>query len=235
MRVTVVCMNKRGVLGSESMRANRAVTKKYFSNRNVIAVPSRRGAVGASTESNHVLFNFKGDGMNLLRKLGLLIAFSIVTLGGPQAALADETAKGKVIVTGTFGPQPTGVNFSLLTIDDAPSHVIIQQVRIDPLLSQDPRWNNLTAKIQEQLDAYGTQGTFRIYVEFSDPSQPARGKAYGFYAGSFLVNLNGSASFSAKGDFLGGTGDFAGVQGKISVDGTITDIGRYTITLILTK
>ncbi len=173
--------------------------------------------------------------MNLLRKLGLLIAFSVVTLGGPQAALADETAKGKVIVTGTFG---TSGGPSLTTpIGDATGHVIIQQVRIDPLLSQDPRWNNLTATIHEQLDAYGTQGTFRIYVEFSDPSQPARGKAYAFYAGSFVVNLNGSASFSAKGNFLGGTGDFAGVQGQIFVDGTITaaDGGRYTLTLILTK
>lgn len=173
--------------------------------------------------------------MNLLRKLGLLIAFSVVTLGGPQAALADETENEKVIVTGTFGSQPTGANFSLFTIDDAPGHVIIQQVRIDPLQSQDPRWNNLTAKIQEQLDAYGTQGTFRIYVEFSDPNNNIRGKAFAFYAGSFVVNLDGSARFSAKGNFLGGTGNFAGVKGKIFVDGTITavDGGRYTLKLIL--
>lgn len=172
--------------------------------------------------------------MNLLRKLGLLIAFSVVTFGGPQAALADETAKGKVIVTGTFG---TGGANLTLPIGDAAGHVIIQQVRSDPLQSQDWRWNGLTAKLHEQLDAYATQGTFRIYVEFSDPQQESRGKAYAFYAGSFAVNLDGSARFSAKGDFLGGTGDFAGVQGQVFVDGTITaaDGGRYTLTLILTK
>lgn len=173
--------------------------------------------------------------MNLLRKLGLLIAFSVVTLGGPQAALADETAKGKVIVTGSFGT-PGGP--SLTThIGDTTGHVIIQQVRNDPLQSQDPRWDNLFAKIHEQLDAYATQGTFRIYVEFSNPSQPARGTAWAFYAGSFAVNLDGSARFSAKGEFLGGTLDFAGVQGQVFVDGTITaaEGGRYTLTLILTK
>ncbi len=172
--------------------------------------------------------------MKLLRKLGLLMVFAIVSIGAQTAALAEETAKGKVIVTGTFGTGGANLN---LPIGDSTGHVIIQQVRIDPLQSQDWRWNGLTATIHEQLDAYATQGTFRIYVEFKHPVDESRGKAYAFYAGSFLVNLDGSARFSASGKLLGGTGDFAGIAGKVFVDGSITaaDGGRYTLTLILTK
>ncbi len=173
--------------------------------------------------------------MNSFRKLGFLMVFSVVTLFGPQAVLADEAAKGKVIVTGAFGP--TSSDRLVFPIGDVPGHAIIQQMRTDTLQSQDARWNGLTAKIYEQLDAYPTQGTFSIYAEFSDPGRESRGKGYAFFAGSFAVNIDGSARFSAKGDLLGGSGDFAGLAGHVFVDGTITAAagGRYTLKLILTK
>ena len=173
--------------------------------------------------------------MSVLRRYGGYLVLLGAALLASGEALAGDNQKGKVLVHGRFG----NVTHSLvIPVGDAPEHFNIQQVRVDPPTeSQDWRWNGLTTTLYEQLDAYPTQGSFRIYFDANDPAQPARGHAYGFFAGTFSVADDGSAKFSARGNLLGGNGDFAGVAGKVTVDGTITaaEGGRYTLTLTLTK
>lgn len=168
------------------------------------------------------------------RWLGCLL-LTVGLAGVHGVTFAADSDKGKVLVHGRFG---SVTQLLLIPVGDAPGHVNIQQVRVDlPTESQDWRWNGLTATIYEQLDAYPTQGSFRIYFDANDPAQPGRGHAYGFFAGAFSVADDGSAKFSARGNLLGGSGDFAGVAGQVFVDGSITaaDGGRYTMTLIITK
>lgn len=183
---------------------------------------------------NHNLY-FEENNMTLIRKLGLWTLFALMVAGIQPAAFADGQDKGKVLVHGRFG---SVTQLLSVPVGDAPGHVNIQLVRVDlPSESQDWRWNGLTTTIYEQLDAYPTQGSFRIYFDANDPAQPARGHAYGFFAGTFSVADDGSAKFSARGNLLGGTGDFDGIAGQVFVDGSITaaEGGRYTMTLILTK
>jgi len=166
-----------------------------------------------------------------------LLLIALLLAGASLQAFAGD--RGKILLHGSFGT--TTARFET-PVGDAAGHTLSQQVRVDPLSSNDPNWDGLTNTIHEQLDGYPTAGTYRIYGEFADPTNPSRGKAFGFIQGKFTVTNDGSgnfveANFEAKGHFIGGTGDFAGIRGKIVQKGSITpaDGGRYTLTLTLNR
>ena len=163
-----------------------------------------------------------------VRKVSTVVLITLLLVS--VSFLGEAAEKRKFKMTGTWKET---LSQNAINPTDDPNHVMLQASERHAESSTNPDFNGIELLNFIQLDNYAGRGTHRGYAIQVFPSGD---RTYRRYEGTQQITVNPDGTFEGVGrgvnQFLGGTGNFAGIRGGASYTFKFGNVGgQYSSTV----